>query len=72
MYPADTNYAQETVESPLWWWTQNHDISAYITYMVFGDAYVGDNDFIVLYQADPSVVGIDLFGSFPGPGTFDN
>lgn len=73
MYPADTNYAQETVESPLWHLSQNLDISQYITYDVFGDVYVGLNDFIELSPCTtlaPNSMNIN--GPFPGPGDFDN
>ena len=73
MYPADTNYAQETVESPLWHAAFNRDISQLITYDVFGDVYVGLNDFIVLGEATvPPVTGVTIKGPFPGPGNFDN
>jgi len=72
MYPNDTVYPQETVESFLYWITGNTDISYHITYDVFGDTYDGANDFSILYYADPAITGIDLFGTFPGPGTFDN
>ena len=70
MSPADTNYAQETVESPLYWVTFNQDISYLLTYEVFGDAYVGLNDWITLGRS----VGLDtnVNGPFTGPGTFDN
>jgi hypothetical protein len=43
-YALDTNYAQETVESPIWHLVQDYDLSNHITYDVFGDVYVGMND----------------------------
>ena len=73
MYPADTNYAQETVESPLWHLSYNLDISYLLTYDVFGDVYVGMNDFIDLghcHTVAPN--SMEINGPFPGPGNFDN
>jgi len=70
MNPLDTNYAQETVESPLYWLSQNQDISYMIAYHVFGDAYVGANDFIILGRT--TGLSTNVNGPFPGPGTFDN
>jgi hypothetical protein len=69
MAPADTNFAQEIVESPLYWITKNTDISYLLTYDVFGDVYVGSNDWATLSCITTPVI---MCGSFPGPGTFDN
>jgi hypothetical protein len=73
MYPADTNYAQETVESPLWHLAGALEESYWLVYTVFGDVYVGLNDFIELSPCDtvaPNSMKIN--GPFPGPGDFDN
>jgi hypothetical protein len=68
-FKEDTNYAQETFESPIYWIAFLQDLSYYLTYTVFGDVYVGANDWSTLHCiADP----LELCGSFPGPGTFDN
>ena len=69
MSPDSTNYLQETLESPLYWITFNTDVSYYLAYTVFGDHYVGANDWSTLHCITDPVV---LCGSFPGPGTFDN
>jgi hypothetical protein len=68
-YALDTNYAQETVESPIWHLVQDYDLSNHITYDVFGDVYVGMNDWVDLYCITDPVI---MCGSYPGPGTFDN
>ena len=69
MSPDSTNYLQETVESYLYWLTLNTSESYLLAYGVFGDHYVGANDFSTLYCiTDP----VALCGCFPGPGDFDN
>jgi hypothetical protein len=69
MTPDSTRYGQETFESPLYWIALLPEISYYLAYDVFGDAYVGSNDWSTLHCITDPVV---LCGSFPGPGTFDN
>lgn len=69
MNPADTNSVQETIESPVFFIMKEYDLSHYIAYTVFGDVYVGQNDWSTLHCiASP----LPLCGSFPGPGSFDN